>query len=341
MDLKDQIQDFAYNALDMDLVGITGVDRLSGAPAGHRPGDILPGAQSVIVMAVRLTWGAVQAIYRAHEDGRRDLQSLYAAYGYSLAPNYHLYFAAYRMARLLERRGHVSTAIQSGPGGGGAPLSHRHAAVAAGLAEFGWSNLAVTPDYGPRVRWVTVITRAALPADPLYSGPRLCDRAECRICVAACPVGAISAKRSREVEIGGRQFEYAELNVVKCRISSEGLTTKSLGLRDLPLPPDPTWQDVDNARDEAGWKARGEIIHPVDRYFCGRCLAYCPIGNEEERRLSTGLSSAVDGGVYAPAPKIDGEDASARRVPEDLPRSSREYYAARRRTAGGTADDVG
>ncbi len=307
MDLKQSIKDFAREELDMDLVGFTGVARLAGAPPGHRPGDILPGARSVVVMAVRLTWGAVQAIYRACEDGRRDLQSVYAAYGYSLFPNYHLYYAAYRMARFLERRGHVSTAIQSGPGGGGSPLSHRHAAVAAGLAEFGWSNLAVTPDYGPRVRWVTIVTRAALEADPLYAGPALCNPSECRICVSACPVGAISAKRGRSVEIGGAVFDYADLDVVRCRISSEGLTTKSLGLRDLPLPPNPTWQDVDKARDEEGWKARGEVIHPVDRYFCGRCLAYCPIGSAEETGFAAGLSSAVGDGVYCGARATENE----------------------------------
>ncbi|MCL5735487.1 MAG: hypothetical protein M1274_07845 [Actinobacteria bacterium] len=298
MELKQQLKDYALSTLDMSLVGVTGVDRLEGAPQGYRPTDILPGARSVIVMGVRLSWGAIQAIYRAHEEGRRDLICIYASQAYSITPNYQLLFAAYKMANLLERHGHVATALPSGPGAGGVPFSHRHAAVAAGLAEFGWNNLAVTPDYGPRVRWVSVITRAELNPDPLYSGPGLCDRSQCRVCRQACPVGAISATMSTHVQIGERTYEYARLNTVKCRISVEGLTTKSLGSEDLPLPDNPTWADVDKARDEYGWKPSLPRIFPVDHFYCGRCLAYCPIGNEEERRLSQGLSSAIDEGDY-------------------------------------------
>lgn len=298
MDFKQQIKDYAITALDMSLVGVTGVDRLSGAPEGYRPTDILPGARSVVVMGVRLSLGAIQAIFRAHEDGRRDLQSIYAVHGYSVTPNYHLFFAAYKLAMFLERHGFVATPLPSGPGGGGAPFSHRHAAVAAGLAEFGWHNLAVTPDYGPRVRWVSVITRAELEPDDFYSGPKLCDRSRCRVCVEVCPVGAINATKSREMQIGERTYEYARLNTTKCRISVEGLTTRSLGREDVPLPSNPTWADVDKAREAAGFKLGAGSIHHLDQYYCGRCLAYCPIGNEEERKLLQGLSSAIDKGDF-------------------------------------------
>ena len=319
MALKQELTDYALNMLDMDLVGVTSADRLSGAPEGYRPTDILPGAQSVVVMGVRLSLGALQAIFRAHEDGRRDLQTIYAVHGYSVTPNYHLYFAAYKMALFLERHGSVATPLPSGPGGGGAPFSHRHAAVAAGLAEFGWHNLAVTPDYGPRARWVSVITRAPLEPDDLYSGPRLCDRTQCRICVEACPVGAISATKSRQLQIGERTFEYACLNTVKCRISVEGLTTKSLGLTDVPMPSDPTWADVDEAREAAGLKPGPGSIHRVDHYYCGRCLAYCPIGNEEERRLMSGLSSAIDEGDYKSIGKDWRAEAAMGRATQPAP----------------------
>lgn len=298
MDLKQQLKDYALDRLEMSLFGVTGVDRLSGAPEGYRPTDILPGARSVVVVGIRLSLGAIQGIFRAHEEGRRDLQKIYAVHGYSVTPNYHLYFAAYKMALFLERHGFVTTPLPSGPGGGGTPFSHRHAAVATGLAEFGWHNLVVTPDYGPRVRWVSVITRAELEPDALYSGPKLCDRSQCRICVEVCPVGAISATKAIQLQIGDRTFEYARLNTVKCRISVEGLTTKSLGLKDVPMPRDPTWEDVDAAWEAGKGGPRQEGIHRVDHYYCGRCLAYCPIGNEEERRLMKGLSSAIDQGNF-------------------------------------------
>ncbi|MBN1321918.1 MAG: 4Fe-4S binding protein [Thermoleophilia bacterium] len=289
--LREEVKEYALTTLEMDQVGIAGVDRLSGAPQGYRPVDLLPGAKSVIVMAVRLPLGAVQAIYRAHEDGLRHAQCIYGTHGYALTPNYHLKFAAYRMARFLEKKGLVATPLPSGPGSGGVPFSHRHAAVAAGLGEFGWSGIVVTPDYGPRVRFVSVITRAELDPDPLYSGPSLCDR--CDICVDMCPVGAIDPVESRSVEMGGRIYEYGKVHYAKCRVGTEGLTTKSLGFKDLPIPEDPTWEDVDIARRDIDKRQLSEAILPVDRatWYCGRCLAYCPIGSDREMHMLEGLSS--------------------------------------------------
>ena len=146
MGLKELVKKYALEDLDMDYVGIASVDRFTGAPEGHRPEDILPGAAAVIVMAIKLPQGAVQAVFRSYEEDHRFLQCIYGTHGYALTPNYHLVFASYRMSRFLEKRGFITTPLPSGPGAGGAPFSHRHAAVAAGLGEFGWSGLFMTPD---------------------------------------------------------------------------------------------------------------------------------------------------------------------------------------------------
>jgi epoxyqueuosine reductase len=292
MNLKDEIREFGLTTLDMDCIGVTNVERLSGAPEGHRPTDILPGAQSVIVMGVRLSLGAVQTIYRAHEDGLRHLQCIYGTHGYALTPNYHLKFAAYRLARFLEKKGFLATPLPSGPGAGGAPFSHRHAAVAAGLGEFGWMSIVLTPDYGPRIRWVSVITRAGIEPDPLYDGPALCDPATCDICISVCPTGAISPTESRQVTMGGRSFEYGAVNMARCRIGLEGLTKKTLGLKDLQFSDNPTMEEVEAVSRNMDPRQLREVILPVHRgtYYCGKCLAHCPVGNEHERNLLAGLS---------------------------------------------------
>ena len=66
-------------------------------------------------------------------------------------------------------------------------ISHKAAAVLAGLGWMGKNLLVITPDHGPRVRFATVLTDMPLEVGkPVRSkcGP-------CRACVEACPAGAI------------------------------------------------------------------------------------------------------------------------------------------------------
>jgi epoxyqueuosine reductase QueG len=45
-------------------------------------------------------------------------------------------------------------------------ISHRHAAIRAGLGVFGKNNLVLTKEFGPRQRFCTVLTDAELVPDP-------------------------------------------------------------------------------------------------------------------------------------------------------------------------------
>jgi epoxyqueuosine reductase len=66
-------------------------------------------------------------------------------------------------------------------------ISHKAVARMAGLGWQGKSLLLVTPDYGPRVRLVTVLTDAPLEAE----SPIKNRCGECTLCRDACPAGAI------------------------------------------------------------------------------------------------------------------------------------------------------
>jgi epoxyqueuosine reductase QueG len=66
-------------------------------------------------------------------------------------------------------------------------ISHRAVGRLAGLGWIGRNNLLVNPQHGSRMRYATVLTDIALPADrPVEDG---CGK--CRACVSACPGGAI------------------------------------------------------------------------------------------------------------------------------------------------------
>jgi epoxyqueuosine reductase len=283
MSLTEELKRYLKDTVEVDYVGVSPVERLAGAPEGYRPTDFLPGAKNVVVMAVKLPNGAVQAIYRAHEDKKRYMLCMYGTHGHMFTPNTHLNFAAYRAARFLERYGHISAPLPSGPGGGGAPFSHRHAMVAAGIGELGLNHIVLTPDYGPRVRAVSVITQADLEPDPLYSGPKICDRAKCGdICVKICPSHALDPVKTNKVVIGGRTYEYGYIHPDRCRVSAEALTKKTLGHVDQELPLDPTPEEISAARKRIAPFAMMDSVAALGAgYFCAFCLAYCPVGGKD------------------------------------------------------------
>ncbi len=70
-------------------------------------------------------------------------------------------------------------------------FSQKLAANLAGLGWIGKSCLLVTPDHGPRVRWVSVLTDAPLAPSGLPMEPR-CGR--CTACVDICPVHAFTGR---------------------------------------------------------------------------------------------------------------------------------------------------
>ncbi len=75
-------------------------------------------------------------------------------------------------------------------------LPLRHAAVQAGLGEIALSNLFTTPQFGPRVRLVSIVTEAELDPDQPYED-KLCEKTQptCNLaCIRNYPVHAISEK---------------------------------------------------------------------------------------------------------------------------------------------------
>jgi epoxyqueuosine reductase len=171
----------------MDLVGITPVRRLENAPEGRRPADILPTAQSAIVAAVHVL------------DSVWDLP--YTRYEYTnqfFVLNSMLNSMAFKLSRYLESQGYRTIPIPAAY-----PrinklmcgvFSHRHAAVQAGLGELALNNLLTTPQFGSRVRLVTIVTESFLEPDSPFE-EKLCQamRTECQLaCVKNCPVHAIS-----------------------------------------------------------------------------------------------------------------------------------------------------
>ena len=90
-------------------------------------------------------------------------------------------------------------------------VDYRVVAYAAGLGEFGYSKVFLTPEFGPFQRFVLLLTDAPLEADPIYEG-HLCDRCmrcalgriteKCKICL---PVQKTNTKKIK-CKIHGSQI---------------------------------------------------------------------------------------------------------------------------------------
>jgi len=191
------------------VVGISNVERFNGAPRGHHPQDFLREASSVI------TFGVALLHHVLHWEGhlvnselvpakyQKDILQnyFYMQTGYTMV-NDLLGMMALRVSNFLESRGYrslffpatygplvwefIKERIPSGRG----LFSQRHAAVMAGLGEFGLNNVVVTPEHGPRIRFNSVITEVELTSSPLLE-EKVCLGESCSICVQNCP-GAIS-----------------------------------------------------------------------------------------------------------------------------------------------------
>jgi epoxyqueuosine reductase QueG len=86
-------------------------------------------------------------------------------------------------------------------------FSHKMAARLAGLGWIGKNCLLITPEAGPRLRWVSILTDA-----PLTAGIPLDGRCgDCQKCTEICPVQAISGRSFDQDE--PRQVRF---NAPKC-----------------------------------------------------------------------------------------------------------------------------
>lgn len=180
-------------------------------PESFYPRSIYPDTRSVIVIGLPVHLPVLEttpSIY--YHELYQTLNRLLDQY-------------TYQMAEWLNQKGYPSLFVPRDGYGSIEVLlknpvaffSHRHAAYLAGLGTFGMNNMILTPGYGPRIRFGSVLTSAQLPSDPIILED-LCIR--CMRCVEMCPTHALPG----EMYPGGLTDTHA------CASYSAGLFRRSV-----------------------------------------------------------------------------------------------------------------
>jgi epoxyqueuosine reductase QueG len=195
MDIGDRVQSYA-ESLGVDYVGVADL-------AEAREFILEQGGPAIARYPFGVTMGIalIDPIVDLLPDRERNGGGiLYKHHAYDVV-NATLDQIALRVANKLQREGYRAFPVPASRRTDDAricgPFSQKLAAHLAGLGWIGRSCLLVTPDHGPRVRWVTVLTDAPL----VPTGSPMESRCgTCHACVTACPVQAFT----------GRGFDPAE-----------------------------------------------------------------------------------------------------------------------------------
>jgi epoxyqueuosine reductase len=244
------IQKFAESE-NFAALGFAPASDMAGAPAGHRPEDLLPGARGLVSFAVSVPRAVYCTPVHAEEMVCRAQSLLYRR----------LDSIAVRIAALLEEQGKQALPVFgcspmeiNRRGDVAGYLNQVRMAAAAGIGAIGRNGLLINSRYGSRLMLGGVVTTALLPAlrrrEPKEPG---CP-SNCRICVDACPVHAIDPEKQ-------------EIQVMRC-------------LAHTARTPLMSWPEFIFRRavrpDSAARLMNQTALDEHSLHVCSRCVALCP-----------------------------------------------------------------
>lgn len=252
--MKKKIREFAMG-LGVDDVGFAAVADYNSSRS-PKIETLFPEAKSIVVMVIKEMSHTKSPNPQIAMNGRLDIME----YGRGIN---------YRMARFLEKECGaramsipLSYPLNLDPTTGGVigDLSLRHAAVVAGLGEFGRHNLVIHPRLGTRVLFVAVLCNLDMPSDPPVK-ENLCT--QCNACVENCPAGALNNE--------------GQTDVIKClKVSQPYGLGKNIKFWAKWAGKTPEEQQKMFISKDFWMMYQANFIG--FQYFCFKCYTSCPVG---------------------------------------------------------------
>ena len=221
--------------------------------------DALPGTRSYISLVVKMNRDNVRSTARsvANQEFHRSGEILNEA--------------AHRITRMLENRGYRALnpsatfpmEMDRFPGRIWV-VAHKPVAVAAGLGVMGIHRNVIHPRFGNFILLGTILVDADISeyGQPLDYSPCL----ECKLCVAACPVGAIGKDG---------QFDFMSCSTHNYREFMGGLTDWVQTIADSSDAHD-FRSRVSDSENASMWQS----LSFKPNYKAAYCLAVCPAGED-------------------------------------------------------------
>lgn len=250
---RERIKDFVLG-LGADDVGIAAVSNYN-SPRSPKIATIFPGTKSIIVLAYKELANCESPNVQIAMNGKLDQMEFSRLNNYKLARFLDKEFKAKGMT---VPNSYPLDMSQKGIG----DVSLRHAAVAAGLGQFGRHNLVIHPELGTRVTFTAVLCDLDLQSDPPATED-LCTH--CNICVDNCPAGALD--------------EEGKTDLLKCIKNSQPYSQ----FRTIAF-----WhQFIDSAPEEQkkmfldeSFRFMYQAASLGIQYFCFNCFKSCPVGQQ-------------------------------------------------------------
>ena len=183
-----------------DKIGIVNLNERENTSLWSQAQKLLPGAKSVIVLAMELFSETVNQTTSKAVIGGLALRDLYRTNTDMI--NGYLNWEGYKIVKSLHAQGFKGLLL---PADGGpydsrlleGPLSYKHAAETAGLGIIGWHGLLITPEYGPRVRLACILTDTFFASSTPLNIASPCFKCDGN-CIKTCPVEAIGKPQAEE-----------------------------------------------------------------------------------------------------------------------------------------------